>query len=193
MWTMCWVLFAGGIGASGLGLLRRGLPAEALDGLELSDGFSVARAAHRLLGGDERVDRQDVEWDALDFDPLARALDLLVVAETVDVAEAIEPADVGVEVLEFGGVLRFQFQGLAAGRHAMHGMHVAKGSLQGEQVRAREITADVDILRDVRAAVDDARIAADDGELHAGTGEPLQEVPQIAHRCLAFRSISTNS
>ena len=152
--------------------------AEPLDRLELSEGFLVAGAIHGLFGGDERVKGEYVEPCAFNVNLLTGLLDLLVAPDALDLVEAVQPPDVRVEVkvLEVSGVLGRQLQRLAARRHSVHGMDFSEPLLQCQKVRRREVAADVDVLGDIRAAVDNAGVAADDDEVHAGTGKSLQQV-----------------
>ena len=89
-----------------------------------------------LLAVISAVDRKDTELRPFDFEPLAGLLDLLIGTEALDITEAIQATEVGVEVevLEFPGVFGRQFEGFAAGCHAMDGMHVAQGPLQSQEV-----------------------------------------------------------
>ncbi len=151
-------------------------PLELADGLELAEGFAVARAVHGFLGLDQSIERQHAQFDAFDLDAQAGLFDLREAAEALDFTETIELAEVRVEVqiLEVGGVRGSQLKRLAARRHAVDGMQIGQGPLQSQQVRHGEITAEIDILGGAGAAVDDAGVATDDHEVHAGTGKALQ-------------------
>jgi hypothetical protein len=141
-----------------------------------------------LPGPDQGVERQNVQAHAFNLDGFAGRLDLGEVSQPFDGTEAIEAAEVGVEIeiAEQPCALGGQFQGLAPGRLAVDRMEVGEGPLQGQQSVGREHTADVDVLGHVRASMHDTRKAAHDDKLDPRLRDPPQQTQQIAHRRFAF-------
>jgi hypothetical protein len=158
---------------------------------KLQDGLFITRPIHGSLCLYQRIKLQCTQLHILDLDHLAGLLYLSIIANAINKAETIQLADVRIQIqiLELPAVLFRQFELLSAGRHPVDRVQVADGLLQRKQICRRKVTADVDVLCNVRASVHNASEAAHNHELHAATDQPFEKVQKIAaHSRLAFRS-----
>jgi len=74
--------------------------------------------------------------------------------------------------------------------HPVDRVQAGDGFLQTQQICRRKVTADVDILSNKGAAVNDAGKTPNYNEVHACVDKLLQQVKKIAaHRCFAFHNI----
>ena len=99
---------------------------------ELQDGLHVSRAVHRLFRSYQGVHAKYAYLHVLHLDRLTCQLNLVKIPNTVNEAQAIQLADVGIEiqVLELRAGLLCKSELFALRCHPVNGVQIADGSLQ---------------------------------------------------------------